>query len=410
MKIHFQAEMPVVKDNATIRPPIKVCMHVLGTARTDVRVMREAMTLVEKGYVVCVVDVECERNHPLEENICGIHMKHIIMPSWFSSTHSKLWAFIKAVQVRIRGILLLVQTSADIYHAHDVTALPASYITARLHHKSLIFDAHELPLPESDSPHWPWIGMLLGRFVTSVLPYCAGVITVSSPIAQEIYARYHVPRVTLIRNVPTYRVVPKSDRLRQYLGFPPDVQIALYQGNLQPDRGLDRLILAATHLERNIVIVLMGRGIGATQAELEDLIAREGVSDRVKIIPPVPYTELLDWTASADVGLIIYSPNQSLNHRMCLPNKLFEYLMSGLPVLASPLDAIVEVIKTYDAGKIVPSLAPADIAASINDMLSDITALTRMSHNALEAAQRDLCWEKESQQLTRLYNHVLKVG
>src|SRR5205823_11753156 len=150
-------------------------------------------------------------------------------------------------------------------------------------------------------------------------------------------------------------------------------------------------------LEQNKVIVLMGKGIGSTSVELEALASREGIADRVKILPPVPYEELLEWTASADIGLIVYSPDQSLNVKMCLPNKLFEYLMVGLPVLATPLDAVTDILRSYNVGRVVPSLNPEDIGVAINEMLAEQDTLASMRRNALEAVQHDLCWEKESQ-------------
>ena len=114
-----------------------------------------------------------------------------------------------------------------------------------------------------------------------------------------------------------------------------------------------------------------GRGAGDASSQLKALIAREKVAERVKIIPHVPYEELLDWTVSADIGLITYEPDHSLNFQMCLPNKLFEFLMAGVPVLTSPLDAVIDVVKTHHVGKILPSLDPADIGAAINTMLAD---------------------------------------
>jgi glycosyltransferase involved in cell wall biosynthesis len=198
--------------------------------------------------------------------------------------------------------------------------------------------------------------------------------------------------------------------LRGYLGLKPGVRIALYQGYLQHNRGLDGLVRAAPFLEPNTVIVMMGQDTEGMQAELEALIAREGVADRVKILPPVPYAELLDWTASADIGLTIFPPDYSLSIRFTLPNKLFEYLMAGRPVLSSQLDAIAEVIKTYDVGQIVPSLSPSDIGTAINAMLADAAALARMHSNALEVARRELHWENESQKLIQLYQAVLSKG
>jgi len=407
MKILSQTNSSAAKDTTGTAPPIKVCMHVLEVARTDGRVMREATALLEAGFAVSIVDVESERSRPIEEEICGIRVKHILMPSWFLSKRSRLWSFVEALQVRICSILRLMQTPADIYHAHDVMALPTCYIVARLHRKPLIFDAHELILPERESPHWQWVRSLLEYFLVSILPHCAGVITVSPSIAREISNHYHVPKVSLIRNIPVYQTVQKSDRLQQYLGLNPDTRIALYQGNLQPDRELDKLIRAAAFLNHDNVIVLMGKGVGTTPSQLETLIFSEGAADRVKILLPVPYAELLDWTTSADIGLIVYSPDHSLNVRMCLPNKLFEYLMAGLPVLASPLDAVTDVINSYDVGRVVPSLAPADIGAAINAMLADHDALASMRCNALGAAKQDLNWEKESQQLLRLYHDIM---
>ncbi len=117
---------------------------------------------------------------------------------------------------------------------------------------------------------------------------------------------------------------------------------------------------------------------------------------------------MLDWTASADIGLIVYRPEHSQNVQMCLPNKLFEYLMAGLPILASRLDAVSDIIATYDVGQIVPALTEEAIGTAINAMLADHVALARMRCNALEAARETLCWEKESQQLLCLYQRVLK--
>ena len=160
-------------------------------------------------------------------------------------------------------------------------------------------------------------------------------------------------------------------------------------------------------VEDDIVVVMLGRGIEPTISEIEALIASEGLADRVKILPPVPYEELLDWTSSADIGLTLIPPDGTLNMRTCLPNKLFEYIMVGLPVLATQLDAVEEIIRTYDVGQIVTSVEPEAIGAAINSMLADVAALERMGQHALEAAKNELNWEKESLQLVRLYESIV---
>ncbi len=400
-----------VGNDSTAQVTIRVGMHDLRASRNDVRAMRAATTLVEAGLAISIVDVESEVARCIDEDIHGIHIHHIMVPDSFGSTRFENWAFIKAIQLFFRSTLCLIQTSADIYHACEVTALPACYIAAILRRKPLIFEAYELPLfdrPLSEmSKTRRWLRRLLGIFLAYVVPRCAAVITVSPPIVQEIRNRYSPSRVALVRNLPAYRFVAKSDRLRQRLSLDPDVRIALYQGFLQPDRGLDRLVRAAKFLDKDVMIVMMGQGVGTTQAELESLIVSEGVADRVRILPPVPYEELLDWTASADIGLTIIPLDYTLNMRMCLPNKLFEYLMAGLPVLSSPLEAVTEIINKYDVGRVVHSLEPAVVGTAINAMIKDDVALSRMRNNALEASQQSLSWEKESLELLVVYKNVL---
>jgi len=396
-------------NNNTSASPVKVGMHVLSVVRTDYRVMREATALMEAGFDVSIVDTEEDHTRPLEEDIHNIHVKHIMQRSWLipSPRYFKIWFLIKYMRMIISATLRLMQIPADIYHAHDANALPACFLAAWLRHKPLIFDAHELPLDEPAITRWPRLHKLATRALASILSCCSGIIATSPPTAQEIEKLYHVPSVTLVRNVPIYRDVPESDRLRKHLGLGPEGRIALYQGYLQDDRGLDRVVRAAEFLKPGTLIVMMGKAMPSTQAHLKALIASNGVAERVKILPPVPYAELLDWTASADIGLAILPLDFSLAVQMMLPNKFFEYLMAGLPVLASPLRAIAEIIEVNDVGQVLNSLEPIDVAESINALLADKEGLARMRRNALIAAQQEFHWEKERTRLLGLYRDIL---
>ncbi len=383
----------------------RVCMHVLGRARGDGRVLREAAALRQAGMDVAIIDIEDQRDRSREEDFRGIRLKHLHSPGWFiPARRFKLWFLVKAFRMLCRGTLALLRTDADVYHAQDMTALPACYIAARVRRKPLIFDAHELPLVEPRVTRWRRLHALATRILKGMVPHCAAVITVSPPIAEELQRRYGGPTPVLIRNVPEYHSPVSSDLLRRHLGLGSETRIALYQGNLQQDRGLGRLVHAARFLDPGIVMVMMGRKV---DVDLEALVAQEGVADRVKILPPVPYEELLAWTASADIGLILYARSHSLNVQMCLPNKLFEYLMAGLPVLASSLDAVASLLAEYNAGSIVSSLEPEEVGRAINALLSDSDALARMRENALAAAQQVLRWDVESQRLVQLYQRVL---
>jgi O-antigen/teichoic acid export membrane protein/glycosyltransferase involved in cell wall biosynthesis len=384
--------------------PLRVCMHVRGPLRSDARVRREARTLLEEGYAVTVVDVEPQAVAARSEQIEGIAVRHLVKPAWFVRTRLP-WRVGRSAEKFLFSTLALWRVEADIYHAHDVNALTACYCVARLRRRPLLFDAHELPLYECDRVH-PLLRRLLWRGLSHLLARCAGIITVSPAIVQEMRTRYAAGDITLLRNIPPYQAFAASERLRQRCGLSAAARIALYQGNLQADRGLDLLVRAARFLAAEHVIVLMGRAVGETGEQLEALIASEGVAAQVKILPAVPYAELGAWTASADVGLLLFAPDFSANIRLCLPNKLFEYLMAGLPVLATPLEAVSEVLRATRAGRIVSALTPAGIGAALNALLADPAGLANLRANALLAAREELCWEQERQQLTALYRRL----
>lgn len=395
-----------IENSSTSR---KVCMHVLANFRGDVRAKRAALALKEAGWQVTVIDVNGEQSSPVEEQD-GIILKHMPARGSFATTRFKRHVLLRAFWMFMRSSVCLLRTPADSYHALDLPALPACYIAACLHRKPLIFESYELPLSTLSEAEMSkgrrLLQSLLAPALKHILPHCAGVIAVSPPIAQEMRRRYPGAHIVVVRNVPPYQAVMKSERLRQQLDLGPQARVALYQGHLQPDRELDRLIRAAKYLEPGIVLVMMGKGTPEMLTRLHSLIATEEVTNRVAILPPVPYEELLSWTASADLGLIVYSPGHALNVRLCLPNKLFEFLMAGLPVLASRLDAVAEVLSTHEVGQVISSLAPENIGASINTMMADSQALEHMRQNALRAARDLFHWEKEQQQLILLYDDM----
>jgi glycosyltransferase involved in cell wall biosynthesis len=384
--------------------PKRICMHVLGTARVDARVIREAATLVQAGYDVTIVDVEPE-HRAREEMIHGVRIRHIVMPSWFVPTRVKPFFVFKAAWMTLRGATAVTRVRADSYHAHDENALPACSIAARLRRKKLVFDAHELPLTNPAITRWRTLTALSRNSLRRMLRRTSAVITVSPPIGVDLQQRYGGPPATLVRNIPVYHPPITSNRIRERLGFAETERIALYQGYFLEDRQLDRLVRAARFLEPHHHIVLMGKGV--MQKKLEALINQEQVGDRVHIAPHAPYEELLEWTASADIGLVLYPLGYSPSVDMCLPNKLFEYLMAGLPVLATPLQAVSALITQYGVGRITASLAPADLGQAISEILGDDEALARYSANALAATKQDLCWEQEKLHLLSLYDEVL---
>ncbi|GCE21023.1 glycosyl transferase [Dictyobacter kobayashii] len=383
-------------------------MHLLGPARSNYRVMNDARALQMAGYQVTIVDVvaACDPQ-AATEMLDGMHIRHICAPGWFVPARFKLLFLLKFFVLMLRCIVCLFGVRADIYHAHVEHAFPATYLVARLRKKGLIFDTPELTMYGPSILRWPrlrWLAVCCIRWMSRS---CDSYIT-GSPryisILQELYAPAHVQ---LLRHVPPQHKPVRNTRLQQKLGLPAHTRIALYQGYIQADRGLDLLLRAAPYLFPDIVIVLMGDGYDATICELAALIQREQLADRIKILPAVPYSELLDWTSSADLGLLLLPPAYSLSIRYCLPNKFFEYLMAGLPILSSRLDAISDMIHQYDVGQVLDELTPANIAQAINALLDDADQWHTMHTNALSASAHGLTWEEESTKLIHLYQQII---
>ena len=385
----------------------RICIYELRRARTDHRMLRSATALVKEGFDVSVIDIEFDRSLPENEDILGMHMRHMIVSEWKRSRQFELWFLFVAIRTFVLSLYLLLRTPTDIYHAVEITALPACSIAAWVRRKPLIFEAYELPPPETSVRFWQRLNSLILGVLRMILPHCAGVITTTPLYAQEMCKQFDLAEVVVVRNIPEYCAIQKTDRLRHSLGLTSDTRIALYQGIFQKRRGLDKLVHAAQFLEPNSVIVLMGSG-STTKKELEALIQQKQLSERVKIIPPVPeYRDVPEWTASADIGLLLYPPSHSLSVRFILPNKLFEYIMAGVPVLASQLDAVAEIVDAYGVGQVIASEAPQDIALEINRMLSNREGLHSMHQKTLDAV-KELCWEKEQEHLINLYQHVSK--
>lgn len=364
--------------------------------------MRNATTLVDAGFVVTIVDVESRRTPAFQDHVHGLRLEHILLPNWLMETRSPLWLLFKELLLIVSGTLRLVRTKADIYHASVGRALPACYIAARLQGKPLVFDAPQLPLSTPPQQPWRQLWQFSIRTMAIMLQHCAGIITLSPLVGEEIRKVYHVHKVTVVRDVPSYYIVGKSERLRTYLNQDPSKRLVVYQGSL---RILLRLVPL---LEPNIVLVVMSESSSEAGRQLAIFFAQEGMTERVKIVPAASYAEMLEWATSADIGLLLSMPDYTPSVQMTLSSRLFEYLMAGLPVLSSPFGATRDILETHMVGRTFSSLEPTHIAQEISALLADPVLLARMRQNALEISHSELYWEKECRQLLRLYADTLR--
>ena len=305
--------------------------------------------------------------------------------------------------------------AADVYHGHDLTALPAAVDAARRHRGSaVIYDSHELFLDAGLEARQPWfVRATLRRFERRLVRRVDAVITVNASIAKRLEERYDAPPATIVRNAPPRQPIRTSppDLLRSAAGIAPGAPVVLYHGGFQRDRGLEVLAeamtdgrLAAAHL------VLLG--FGPLEASLQAMAAEPRFGGRIHILPAVPLDELLERVASADVSAMPNQPRTE-NERLSTPNKLFESIAVGTPVVSSDFPerrAIVIDDPDGPLGAVCDPTRPEQVAAALAEIISlSPDAMTDLRARCQRAAHERYNWEIESARLLGVYENIRAV-
>jgi glycosyltransferase involved in cell wall biosynthesis len=229
------------------------------------------------------------------------------------------------------------------------------------------------------------------------MPFVDGFITVSERILKDYRDKYKVARYTLVHNCPPPRPSKRTTSLRQELGLQQDDILFIYQGGLTYGRGLEVLIKAFSQPTPGRHLIVMGYGV------LADMV--EQAADQSQYLhykSAVPPEVLLEYTASADVGIALIEPI-CLSYEYCLPNKLFEYAMAGLPVIVSPLPEMKEKVERYSIGKVLPDHSAESLRKVVEEWSSD--SYESFVDNLKEFSEK-YNWDVESARMLALYRSI----
>jgi glycosyltransferase involved in cell wall biosynthesis len=259
---------------------------------------------------------------------------------------------------------------------------------------------------------WP-LKRLWVRAERRLIARSAAVITVNRSIAIELQHRYRLasPPVVVMNCPPRWNAdrtePPRFDRFRSVLPIATEQRILLYQGGFVPGRGLDLMarMLAENEVLRGAVLVYLG--YGRLKPELQRLAADSRVRGRVFVLDAVEPEVLLEWTASADLSLIALQP-LGLNQLLATPNKLFESLAAGVPVVASQFPEIREIVSRHGVGELCDPTRPEDMAAAAGRILSlPPTEFAHLRERCRRTALEHYNWEHEERALIELYQGLL---
>ena len=285
---------------------------------------------------------------------------------------------------------------ADLYHACGVLAIaPALAARARDRRAGrrsrVIHDVIDLQLESNNVLGMPaTIRRLLTRRERGWARAADAHVSVNEPFASRAAALWGLPRIpVVVPNYPEPWSPPAGappDRIREVLGLPPATPVCLFWGRLGPFVGLDEMAEAVL-LVPEAVLVVMGFGRGWEASVARDTDPRFG--GRHFTIPAVHPDELVAWVASADVAMVTLPP-LSFNQRFTTPNKFLEALAAGTPIVLGPdLPTMAGILEEEEAGRVVASMAPADIAAAIRSILELPVAERRAWRDRLSALARE---------------------
>jgi glycosyltransferase involved in cell wall biosynthesis len=238
------------------------------------------------------------------------------------------------------------------------------------------------------------------------VPRAAGTVTVSAPIADHLERRYGIASVALVPNYPEPPAALEPVDLRTLPGgerIPDDAPVVLFLGGLMAGRGLEELVDATARVP-DAHLVLLGDGVLADSLRRRAL--DHGIESRVHLLPPVPPDRVVAVAASADVGASTTLPS-SLNNRYSLPNKLFQYMAAGIPVVASDFPQVRAIVKDATCGVVVDTTRPSEVAEAIRSLLADPDRARRMGADGRRAVERRYNWTTSATALLELYRRVI---
>jgi glycosyltransferase involved in cell wall biosynthesis len=415
-------------------------MFVRNDLSADARVLKEAATLAGAGHAVTLIgalptDSPVEHDRSVRD---GFEIARVRLPRY-----RRWWRWVRAPWRLVDRVRRLVRPArvvhgparldtldwlaawwlgnlgwaraagreappADMYHGHDLTGLPAAVEAAGRNGGRVVYDSHELFLASASFVGRPrWATRRIARQERRWASGAAALVTVNDAIAERLAPRLGIERVVVVHNCPPRPAgdPPASDRIRVATGIAPGTPVVLHHGSFRARRGLE--LLADAFLRPELVDAhLVFLGFGPLRDDLLARAADPRAGGRIHVLEAVPPGEVVEWVASADLEGLLFE-REPLNHYLATPNKLFESLAAGIPVVASAFPGFRRVLIDDPDGPLGAVCDPADpgaVAAAIRSVL-DLPAKARADLRArcLRAARERWNWETEAAKLVALY-------
>ena len=359
-------------------------MSVINDLSTDQRVHKHCLLLHELGFEVLLIGRTTYASKPLDTRPYLTHRMHLPFergPLFYASFNVVLFFH-------------LLFRNSEILFSNDLDTLLPNFLVARLKRKHLIYDSHECFTEVPELVSRPKVQAIWRSIERWILPKLTFALTVNASIA-ELYKKAYGIDMKVLRNMP--KPLDKASKTRKELGLPEDKKIVILQGSgINMHRGSEEAVEAMRYIN-NAVLLIIGSG------DVLDILKRNvkdfGIEEKVIFKGRMPYAEMMAHTQLADLGLTL-DKDTNINYRYSLPNKVFDYIQAGIPVLGSDLVEVKRIVQEFSVGQIVESVEPKAIALAITNMLSS-SKVSEWKANCIKAS-KELNLDAESKVLREM--------
>jgi len=363
----------------------KAIVSVINDLVTDQRVNKTCNVLVELGFDVLLVGRSKRDSMPLPDRNYRMHRMKLLFergPLFYAEFNIRLFIF-------------LLSHKANLLFSNDLDTLLPNYLVSRLRSSNLIYDSHEYFTETPELVTRKFVQGVWKKIEQWIFPKLKDVITVNDSIARLFQEKYG-NEVAVVRNIP-----PRPDELKMITpkyNIESGKPIVLLQGSgINIHRGAEELVEAMQFVEVAQLVIVGG---GDVIAKLKNMAGDLNLEHKITFIPKVPLEELRFYTSKAAIGVSM-DKDTNINYRFMLPNKIFEYIHSGVPVLVSPMIEMKKIVDEYQVGETITSHDPKDIAKHITKMIANKEQLAFYKANCKQAAA-ELNWDIEKQVLIKI--------
>ncbi|WP_415324816.1 glycosyltransferase [Chryseobacterium sp. MMS23-Vi53] len=359
----------------------KIITSAFSNLCTDQRIEKVCRTLYENGYEVELIGNDWNGAEKMSRPYSFSRIK-LISTSLKTAYFEFNWKLYHELKKKADKNTIL--------HANDLDALLPNYVLAKKLNIPLIFDSHEI-FSEMPAIQGKMSQKLWRYLEKNLVPKIKFMITASSGYANWFKNKYGIDPV-VVQNAP------------RKLNFEQEIpennpKILLYQGAINPFRGIDKAILAMHHLN-NVIFKIAGDG--PKKKEYEELVIKENLQEKVQFLGKLLPEDLRKITPTVDCGMSI-EENGGESYFYSLPNKVLDCIQARVPVILSNLPEMQNIKRQFDIGEIIKNHEPENIALAIQ------TILNRGRENyqpELEKAANILCWENEEVKLLQVFERA----